>query len=114
MRPSDAEAVGTLEIDFDQIPEILPQQIEVPYRPLWKAVVRDHDGSLFGIAQTGDNDRRHVGHPESLGSLEPTVTGKNCCGLVDQDWVGPNQIDAFHQPGDLAFGMPPRVVRERL
>jgi hypothetical protein len=50
----------------------------------------------------------------SLGSLEPTVTGENCCGLVDQDWVGPNQIDAFHQPGDLAFGMPPRVVRERL
>jgi hypothetical protein len=49
-----------------------------------------------------------------LGGLEPTVTGKNCCGLVDQDWVGPNQIDAFHQPGDLAFGMPPRVVRERL
>jgi hypothetical protein len=103
-----------LKIDIDQILEMLSQQIEIPHRPLWQAVIRDHDRSLFGIAQTGDGDRRHFGHAESLGGLESTMTGKKGCRLVDQDWVGPNQIDAFHQAGDLAFGMSPRVARERL
>src|SRR5438094_2381768 len=42
------------------------------------------------------------------------MAGKDRAGLVDQDGVGPNPIDALHQPGDLILGMASRVSREGL
>jgi len=42
------------------------------------------------------------------------MAGKDGAGLVDQDRVRPNLLDAPHQAGDLRLGVLPRVAREGL
>jgi hypothetical protein len=40
------------------------------------------------------------------------VTSENCPGLVDQDGVGPNSADAFHEGSDLAYGQKIETVEK--
>jgi hypothetical protein len=103
-----------LEVEVDQLLEVLAQQIEVPDRLFRQPVVGDDNGSLLGGAETGDGQRWDLAAPEPLGRLQPRMAGKDRAGLVDQDRVGPNPLDALHQPGDLILGMASRVSREGL
>jgi len=72
------------------------------------------DGSLLGLGETCDRQRRDLAAPEPLSRLQPRMAGKDGAGLVDQDRVGPNPLDASHQPRDLVLGMASRVSREGL
>jgi hypothetical protein len=92
---------------------MLAQDIEVPDRLFRQPVVGDDDGSLLGGAEAGDGQGRDLAAPEPLGRLQPRMAGKDGAGLVDQDRIGPNPLDAAHQPGDLVLGMASRISRKR-
>jgi hypothetical protein len=46
--------------------------------------------------------------------FEPAVARQDGAGLVDQDRVGPDPLDALHQAGDLAFRMLPEIAGKLL
>ncbi len=101
-----------IEVDLDQRLEVVLQQFEVPHRLLRQPVIGDNHCPLLGAAEADDRQRRDLGQPEVFGRLQAGMAGKNGAGLVDQDRVGPNPLDAPHQPGNLGLGMTSRVVRE--
>jgi hypothetical protein len=58
-----------VEIEIDQLPEMLSQQIDVPDRLLGQSVVGDHDRALLGGGETGDRQGRDLSSSEPRGRL---------------------------------------------
>src|SRR5207244_1791379 len=69
---------------------------------------------FLGISEARDGQRRNFSPPKPRRRLQTAMAGQDGAGLVDQNWVRPNSLDAAHQPGDLSLGMSPRVSREGL
>jgi len=55
--------------------------------------------SLLGLAQMLEPDHRHVGEPQLPCREQPAVAGQDAALLVDQDRVGPAELD--HRGCDL-------------
>src|SRR5262249_14149033 len=91
---------------------MLPQQLEVPHRLFPQAVVGDHHGSFLGGAEADNRQRWDLGPTQPSGGLPASMAGEDGTGLIDQDWVCPNLLDAPHQARNLRLRMLPRVSRE--
>src|SRR5262249_34868587 len=60
--------------------------------------------------EAADRHGRHLCHAQPFCRFTPSVAREDGAGLVDQNWVGPEAPDAFHQGGNLTFWVPPRVA----
>src|SRR6516164_7627625 len=103
-----------IEIKFYQILEMTPQQIKIPDRLLGQPIVSDDHRPLVGIAQPPDGDGRDLRHAQASCCFPPAMACQDGAGLIDQDRIGPEAPDAFHQTSNLAFRMTPRVARKFL
>ena len=60
-------------------------------RASWLSAIRV--GPLLRLAQVLEPDHRHLGEPELAGREQPAVAGEDAGVLVDQDRVGPAELD---------------------
>ena len=71
----------------------------LPARLQGELVVRDQVRPLLRLAQVLEPDHRHLGEPELARREQPAVAGEDAGVLVDQDRVGPAELD--HRRRDL-------------
>jgi len=86
------------------------QDVEIPDRLFGETVVCDQDCPLLTCAQTGNCDGWDLAHAKPFCRFKPAMPCKDCPRFVDEDWVGPDLSDAFHQSGDLAFRVPAGIA----
>ena len=92
--------LGRVEADQVEIEALVPeprqlrrQQLLAPAGLQGQLVVGDQVRPLLRLAQVLEPDHRHLGEPELAGRQQPAVAGEDAALLVDQDRVGPAELD---------------------
>ena len=98
--------LGGVEADQVEVEALVPQprqllrqQRVVPAGLQGELVVGDQVRPLLRLAEVLEPDHRHLGEPELARREQPAVAGEDAALLVDQDRVGPAELD--HRGRDL-------------
>jgi hypothetical protein len=100
-----------IEVELDQPLQLNGEDLAIPAGLLGQPVVGEHVGPLLGLGEMREPNGRDGGEADQLGRLDPSVTGDDLAGIVDQHRVRKAEpFDAVGDLPDLLLRMSARVV----
>src|SRR5450759_70770 len=103
-----------VEPNIDEALQLNRQDLWIPTSLFGQAVVGDDVGSLLGLIEVREANRRHRRYVEALGGFDASVPGDDVAIVIDQDRVVEAKSEnGFSNLADLAFGMSPSIAISR-
>ena len=92
--------------------QLLGQYLLIPAGVQGELVVSDNIGPFLSLGHVLDPETGHRLHPNALCGLDPTVSGEDRAGLVNQDGVGESErSDGVRDLAELFLRVGSRVLR---